>query len=285
MRTGDRCGYLKFEMRRSRVSEVKQELFGVPAPYGFESPASWVSRAALSQGVRVGELLHLFGVKKIVDFDMELSARKTKVIAETCGVPELTFNFAVRMFSTLRTIDQTGTIFLLPFAEKTSRYRYCPGCLHEQRIKHFALHWRFKHWRYCPIHQCLMEDRCLHCGSSITLAADLFYSGPKREGVAFLDRCLKCEKKLSSHWEKVQGLTDGDLLDSDAMYQLTVGRFVLSALYHGHFFMEKSEPLTKRRLREILGLIHFAGADKHWVGIDNRELLRRRASRDGFFSD
>jgi hypothetical protein len=69
------------------------------------------------------------------------------------------------------------------------------------------------------------------------------------------------------------------------MHQLQVGRFVLSALYHGHFFMEKSEQITKRRLREILGLIHFAGADKHWVGIDNRELLRRRASRDGFFSD
>jgi hypothetical protein len=103
--------------------------------------------------------------------------------------------------------------------------------------------------------------------------------------VAFLDRCLKCEKKLSSHWDKVQGLTDEDLLDLDAMDQLQVGRFVLSALYHGHFFMEKSEQITKRRLREILGIIHFGGADKHWVGIDNRELLRRRASRDGYTLD
>jgi DNA-directed RNA polymerase subunit N (RpoN/RPB10) len=285
MRTGDRCDYLKFEMRRSRVSEVKQELFGVPAPYEFESPASWISRAALSQGVRVGELLHLFGVKKFADFDMELSAKKAPIIAETCGVPVLTFSFAERMFSALRSIDQTGKIFLLPFGDKSSRYRYCPGCLHDQRIKHFPLHWRFKHWRYCPIHQCLMEDRCLHCGSNVTLSADMFYSGPKRGGVAFLDRCLKCEKKMSSHWDKVQGLTDEDLLDLDAMDQLQVGRFVLSALYHGHFFMEKSEQITKRRLREILGLIHFAGADKHWVGIDNRELLRRRVSRDGYTLD
>jgi hypothetical protein len=75
------------------------------------------------------------------------------------------------------------------------------------------------------------------------------------------------------------------LLDLDAMDQLQVGRFVLSALYHGHFFIEKSEQITKRRLREILGIIHFGGADKHWVGIDNRELLRRRASRDAYILD
>ena len=126
-----------------------------------------------------------------------------------------------------------------------------------------------------------MEDRCLHCGSNITLSADMFYSGPKRKGVAFLDRCLKCEEKLSSHWKKVQGLTDGDLLDSDTKYRLNVGRFVLSALYHGHFFMKKSGSITKTKLREIRGLIHFGGTDKDWIGLDNRELLRRRTSRKG----
>jgi hypothetical protein len=284
MHTGDRCGFLKFDMSRTRVNEVKQELFGVPAPYGFESPASWISRAALSQGIWVYELQNYFGIDHTIDFDMALSQKKSLMIAETCGLAAINFSFSLRMFSALRSIDQQGHLFLLPFFEKSSRYKYCPGCLHHQKVKHFPLHWRFKHWRYCPIHKCLMEDKCLHCGSSITLPADLFYGGPNRKGVAFLDRCIKCEKKLSSHWKTVQGLTDGDLLAPGAMYQLRVGRFLLSALYHGHFFMRNLEEYTKSNLSEIIVLAHFCGADKNWVGMDNRELLRRRTSRDGDFS-
>lgn len=282
MLIGDRCGCSKSKMRRSRVSEVKQKLIGVPSPHGFESPSSWISRAALSQGVRVGELLHYFGVARVGDFDMGLSQKKAQVIADTCGISIIHFDFSLKMFSTLRSIDRTGRNFLLPFDERYGRYRYCPGCLHHQRVKHFPLHWRFKTWRFCPIHQCLMEDRCLHCGSNIILSADMFHSGPQKKGIAFLDRCLRCEKKLSTHWEKVQGLTAEDLLDDEAMHQLLVGRFVLSALYHGHFFMKKSDRITKRKLSEILGLMHFGGTDKDWVGIDNRELLRRRTARAGY---
>ncbi len=272
-------------MRTKRVSEVKQELLGVPAPCGFESPASWISRAALSQGIRVREFLHFFGMDRGIDFDMGLSPKKALIIAETCGLSALTFNFSTRISASLRSIDQTGKHFLLPYTEKSSRYRYCPGCLHQQRIKHFPLHWRFKGWRYCPIHQCLMEERCLHCGSNITLSADLIYSGPDRKGVAFLDRCLRCEKKLSVHWQEVEGLTNESLLGIQAMQQLKVGRSVLSALYHGHYFILKSQQRVKKRLSGILGLIHFAGTDNDWIGIDNRELLRRRSERRKFSTD
>jgi hypothetical protein len=265
-------------MGAKRVSEVKQELVGVPAPYGFESPASWISRAALSQGIRVRELLKFFGLSRATDFDMDLSHKKSLIIAELCGFSAERFAFSTRMFSSLRSIDQSGSNFLFPFRDKCSRYRYCPCCLQQQRVKHFPLHWRFKPWRYCPIHDCLMEDRCLSCGSEVKLYADLIDSGPDEKGVAFLDRCLRCEQKLSKHWMQVQGLTTNKLLGFEAMKKLQVGRSTLSALYHGYYLTSESGEPVKKRLKGILGLVHFGGGENYWIGIDNRELQRRRAA-------
>lgn len=269
-------------MRTKRVSEVKQELVGVPAPYEFESPASWISRAALSQGIRVRELLDFFGMDREIDIDMGLTPRKSLIIASTCGLSERTFRFSTRMFASMRSLDQTGKNFLLPFSEKSSQYRYCPGCLHQQRVKHFPVHWRFKAWRCCPIHQCLMEERCPHCGSNIKLSADLMFSGPGRKGVAFLDRCLRCEKKLTAHWKMIKGLATYSLLSNEELHKLRVGRSVLSAIYYGYYVTWNSKRLEKKKLSGILGLMHFAGTDNDWIGIDNRELMRRRSELQKF---
>lgn len=284
MLIGDKCGCLKSEMRKSRVSEVKQELFGVPAPYGFESPTSWLSRAALSQGVRARDLLKHFGVEHVGDFDLGISERKASMIAETCGIPVSNFSFSLKMFSALKSIDREGKVFLIPFDGKSSKYRYCPGCLHHQRVKHIPVHWRFKCWRFCPIHQCLMEDRCLHCGLEINLPANMFYSGPKKEGIPFLSYCQGCEKKLSSHWKIVRGLTSPEIITNLESEQLNAGRAVLSAFYHGYYAMAAT-PTKKIKLRGLRGLSHLSGSDSFWAGIDNRELLRRRTAREGYSLD
>jgi len=88
-------------------------LIGIPEPIGFETPASWLARAALSQGVSPKELLAYFGFHRTVDPDLFMTGKAAQRISVVCQLPQGKFDFAVRMFENLKSIDPTGDIFLL----------------------------------------------------------------------------------------------------------------------------------------------------------------------------
>lgn len=185
-------------------SDAADFLIGIPEPIGFESPASWLARAALSQGVSPRELLAHFGFHRRSDPDLFMTEKVAHRISIACQISPEKFCFAIHMFKNLQSIDPAGEIFLMG-TKRVAEYRYCPVCLHFLRTKHFMVHWRFRAWRYCPLHHCMMEEGCSHCGASVQLPVDLINAGPEKKGVAYLDRCRVCEHKLTSQWDKVCG--------------------------------------------------------------------------------
>ena len=43
-------------------------------------------------------------------------------------------------------------------------------------VPHFDIQWRFVDWRYCPDHNCLMEDVCWRCRAPVTFPVDMAQS-------------------------------------------------------------------------------------------------------------
>lgn len=212
------------------IYKSEEMLLTIPTPFQFESPSSWLTRAALTQGVTPTQLGKYFGLNRLNDFDLSFSRQLVEQITAKSTLHPLHFEFMRVMFSNLSFVDRMGRNLLL-FYESSPRYRYCAVCLYEQSVKHFPVHWRFKPWRYCPLHACLMEDHCRHCDSPIVLPVDLINAGPSCAGVAYLHQCLRCGKPLSSHWSSAKGEFYHLPLGTNEKALLPLGRALLSGLY------------------------------------------------------
>lgn len=210
-----------------------ERLVGLPAMEAFESLASWIARAALSQGVRASELIQFLGLHNAKDVDLSLSEQSVKAIEDRSYLPGSSFLFARHIFANLMRIDPEGTQFLL-FHDRRPQYRYCPVCLDQAQTKHFMVHWRFRAWRYCPLHNCLMETSCRKCNSPVLLPVDMLTAGRQGEGIAYLDTCMSCGNKLSKHWKSVLGAINTTTTSEWERMQLSNGRAVLAALYFGN---------------------------------------------------
>lgn len=220
-------GHKKSDKLKNQLSA----LVGVPQMEMFESPASWVCRAALSQGATREEFSEFLGFRKQDDPDLAFDADSIGEIAARCGVPREHFEFASYMFSGLASIDRYGERFLSPY-RLAARYRYCPVCLHESKVKYFMVHWRFSAWRYCPDHDCLMADKCKRCGGYITLPSDMLSGGPAAEGIASLDYCMACGHRLSADWKKVHGEMHRLKLTFAEQTAFSNGRAALASIYY-----------------------------------------------------
>lgn len=232
---------------RSRSSK----LIGVPKIQAFESPASWLSRAALSQGATPKEFWEMLEIPDRVDPDLLFDYLEPVDVAEPCGLEASDFEFARRMFTNLTSIDETGEIFLKR-SGKRPVYRYCAACLHFSRVKHFMVHWRFEAWRHCPLHQCLMDDRCLNCFAGIVLPTDMLVGGPQQEGIATLGKCMRCGHPLSSHWKAILNELNRVQLNFGTKSKLAAGRVLLSALYHRHVLFMTDGQYSRAGLNYLL---------------------------------
>jgi TniQ len=228
---------------------VVQALVCVSMPEPYESPASWLSRTALNQGVSIEQILAYLGLKIEGDIDIEFALKVDEKTAQLCGLPVSSFSFMKHMFSQVSKIDEEGIIFLLTEGS-FARYRYCAHCLKEQHTPHFPLHWRFKAWQWCPVHDCLLNDCCPHCYSVLILPQNLINAGPRAKGVAYLSRCHSCDKALTII--KSSGLFSKymkSLKPSDQLL-LSNGRALLAALFYGEFRLGKlpnKYPLSQLR--------------------------------------
>lgn len=248
-------------------------LVGVPPLLTFEGPASWLSRTALSQGATIRDLCKYLGLEAGADPDIAFSAAAVKRVAALTAQPVNSFAFIRHMLIGLRELDTTGTEYLLSDRGR-ARYRFCGACLAKPGLKSFPLHWRFKAWRWCPEHNCMLLDRCPHCLSNVYLPGEMLTAGKDREGVAQLDHCLVCAQKLSFGWKTQVETLDLSITAPWEATLLNNGRAVLAALLRRHFRMEgEREKFSLRSLRRIQkqGLMphdHFR--------LEHAEILRRR---------
>lgn len=247
-------------------------LYGVPSPTELESPASWLTRAALSQGASPQEFCKFLGINYRRDPDLCFTREVIRNVAAKCGLNPRAFDFGRHMFTGLMSFDRKGDRFLL-FGKTGARYRYCPVCLKEQTIKHFPVHWRFKAWRHCPLHDCLMEERCRTCGLFPELPGHLMQAGLNQEGIAYLHQCLGCGEYLCKHWQTVSGILNKFLLDSEERIALNQGRAVLAAIYQRQLFYAGLK--ERYRMKALMGLAK-SGAIPHETFLLNAQELERR---------
>jgi len=236
-----------------RVNELVLLCQAVP----FESPSSWITRAAQVQGTTVTALVHHMGMRATRDFDRTIAALFTRKLSRSLP-PIRGLAIGCRVVAGIRSSLCEPRRFLLT-VKGGNRFRFCPLCLAEQPTPHFPQHWRFAAWRYCPTHQCVLEDVCFNCKSPVTLPSTLATAGAKGKGVADLSYCTTCGKSLSAvETAALLGPNHENLASHWERKLLENGRAALASLYFGKVFVDgQFEALPRRHLRtlDMLGLI------------------------------
>jgi hypothetical protein len=180
-----------------KAEEELHGLIGLSMPLPLESPASWLTRAALSQGETVAALLAHLNLSRMRDLDLAITSEAGRKAIARCGV-SAHFSLASRILGRLRGLGKTGASLLLSTREGRPRSRFCPQCLSAQRESYFEIHCRFAPWRFCPLHHCLLEDACPHCAHPVVLPFDMVCAGSGKSGIGYLSQCQSCAKSLTA---------------------------------------------------------------------------------------
>ncbi len=175
-------------------SRSVDSLSGLPSVLPFESPASWLSRAAQSQGVGITMFLKHLGLRRGVDVDLVFLSGRFQRLARACGLGPEAFSEARKVMASLRRLDPGGGSFLYR-RRHMARYRICPRCLASQHTPHFGLQCRLEAWRHCPEHGCMMEDACWRCGQAVELPISPGIDGPRKANCYSLAQCVRCGAK------------------------------------------------------------------------------------------
>jgi hypothetical protein len=238
-----------------------RDLVGVHPPELLESPSSWLTRMALLQGAPLLEMASFLGLDINGDFDLEFVWISRSKLGARCGVDSRHFALMQTMFERLSRIDASGQRYLLS-QDGRPQYRYCPDCMAEQLNDYFPIHWRFKAWRLCPIHNKLLYERCPYCDGLIVLPNDLVSGGSRRRGISEISRCFLCGRSLYRRRPALRFDIPRNRLTQAERWQCVNGRSLLAALYNGHFWID--DYVTARKLRG-LNMLDEAGCFGHGV--------------------
>jgi len=240
----------------------------------MESPSSWLTRVAFRQVVSPRELTRQLGVSMGTDCDTAFSKLSFQAVAARHTSAVGAFGHVDLMLGRLRKIDPSGDRFLLR-RDAAAFHRFCAACLAADRVKYFRLEWRFKCWRWCPAHSCLLLENCPHCGGRVTLPQDMCRAGADGQGVASLDRCLHCTERLTTNWEDTVRTLDSKLITPWEQALLNNGRAALAALAVGRLRVQgesKAQGFIRLRAIEKQGFLPHASR----FGLTHEEMMRRR---------
>lgn len=225
------------------------KLYRVPSVIGTESLASWVSRLALSQGCTVNELRKFLKINTYdIDLYLATNSQQSLVLASRLDPDE--FKVIRRVMSQLHQINENGAAFLLN-SDKKPLSRYCPLCLKTDLVPHFRIEWRFDPWRWCPIHNCLLSDRCPSCHQTIQPPFNMINSGSGKSEIPNLSYCLSCGLSLLTEKPLMLNI---ETVPTEARKLITNGRALLSSLYHGYFYINGDK--SQRTLTELTRIHH-----------------------------
>lgn len=185
------------------------------------------------------------GLPTIEDYDLVFGRPELVSKAQAFGIDFEMLTVAKRVFGNLIKAELDVQRFLLHH-NRRPRYRFCPSCINEMRTPFFPVHWRFNGWRLCPIHHLLLHASCTGCEQPVVLPRSLITAGPKKQGVAYLSRCLSCDQKLgqmnalylppdamASDWPEGESSEKSKLNIWQAILA-TNGRAILASLYYGY---------------------------------------------------
>ncbi|WP_208934008.1 TniQ family protein [Paracidovorax avenae] len=249
------------------------KLVAVPNHEWMESPSSWLTRIALRQVVSPLELARHFNLNIRVDCEMALGRSSLENMAARFKKLSKSIPMMDSMMGRLRTIDPNGERFLLR-KRSLAYHRFCAACLATDRVKYFRIEWRFKGWRWCPIHACLLHEQCPHCGKVVQLPSDMFTAGPDGLGVATLDRCLHCAESLTDGWKTSLDTLGDDVVTPWEQILLDNGRATLATLATGKLKIQgNADTYGFRQLKKIERLGYLPHVN---FRLTYEELLRRQ---------
>ncbi|RYG32247.1 MAG: hypothetical protein EON93_11585 [Burkholderiales bacterium] len=207
--------------------------YGVPTAFQFEAPSSWLSRLALAQGCELGELAQFLGLDRgVVEVDLYLHGAALVELRRRCSLPRDAFAIAGLVMAGFHKAGLCD-LDLLTDPVGQPRFRYCPLCLKQRRTPHFDIQWRFVDWRYCPDHNCLMEDACWECRAPIRHPIEIATSKAGRAGHSSQGRCSACSADLAAATAcMVDPALSPDITELEACWLLN-GRALLAALCSG----------------------------------------------------
>jgi hypothetical protein len=229
-----------------------RRLVNVPFPGVYEAASSWLSRLALSQGTDLRDLLKFLGLANKGDLDRQLHGETLQVIRNICNLPVSALDIHEKVMTGLESMGEVGAKYLVTTKAGRPMFRFCPLCISSMQTPHFPIHCRFIAWRWCPDHDCLLEDACPHCGSEITFPTDIALSTAGKQGYGFLNRCMSCGAALSEVEPCRLNVNGIRLVTEIEDMALRNGRALLATLYYGHFRIEgKTGWLHPRKFREV----------------------------------
>ena len=216
------------------MKKQSSRLYNVPRLLPTESISSWIARLSLSQGVSPSALLKYLEIDSIDDLDYHAGKININQIHKKTRANKLHLKSIQTIFNSLISFGRKGKYFLL-FSGKKARYRFCPVCLERDDCPYFRVEWRFKVWHSCPLHECLLEDRCCHCDASVTLPVNMLQGGRKNLGTGNLAMCHSCGGWLT----KVNPafIKDHPYIRFNPEDKLLIqnGRAFISALHFGYY--------------------------------------------------
>jgi hypothetical protein len=232
--------------------------YGVPPPFEFEAVSSWLSRLALAQGCSLKDLLMFLELPPGADTDQMMHGQALAELRRRCSLPKTAFAVAGSVMAGFKKAGMSD--WSLVTASGTPAFRYCPLCLRSRSTPHLDTQWRFVDWRYCPLHNCLMESNCWQCKKSVLYPQDMVTSRAGRGGLASQRRCLRCSADLAAAKSCfVNPATSRALTELEACW-LTNGRALLASLCRGsgQFRAESigTAALGRRAVSEWLPLPH-----------------------------
>lgn len=213
------------------------DLCGVPSAMPRESISSWLSRLALSQGESLPVIARYCKIKLVPDFDLMTIKPHIRRMSLIAGIPLKTFSDAKKIFSSVHSIDALGHTYLL-FANSKPKYRFCPMCLKSDKDPYFRVEWRFKAWRVCLFHYCLLEDHCANCKTPVTLPLDMFNSGFKNSGIGSLSMCANCGEFLTKVMPALTDNFSDRRLSKQDLLLITNSRALMASFYFKKFKIE-----------------------------------------------
>jgi hypothetical protein len=228
-------------------------LYGVPPPQLLEAPSSWLCRIALHQGEPLGALLQALGLSPERCLDVQFCAEAERLTMHLGGIPERIALSVLILRRALR-LGQTGRELLhIGEGAGPSAFRYCPECFGCQREPHVPVHWRLAPWVYCPVHECLLSERCRHCGSPSSLPVDLVKVSRQGTLFAALSRCSRCGVAMTEPVPTLKLSRHSGAVRASDWCQIDNGRALMAALQRGHFECAgRTCPLDVGTLNELI---------------------------------
>jgi len=184
------------------------QLVGLPVAKPDESPNSWFTRAALSQAIAVREFLRFLYGTQHVGGDQDLAFAKKVVASETTNsLASIPFVAELARSATLLNEAARAKLasdnYLLHRnggrAYRKGIYRFCSICLNAATAPYFKQQWRFRCMQHCPIHDCLLEERCPGCGTEPFLPGSMVRArNSTKFKISSVKSCWDCGADLTT---------------------------------------------------------------------------------------